>query len=547
MRKKVFLAGVGLLAALSLTACTTGKQETAGAKENTAKTVNLMEQNEIASMDTLITQDMASINAQVSVFEGLYSINDKNEIVPAIAADMPEISEDGKTYRIKLRDDAVWSNGDSVTAHDFVFAWRRLATPENQANYFFLMDGTVENGSQIINEGMDPEKLGVKAVNDYELEVKLEKATPYFTSLLTFSPFYPQNEKFVTETGKEYGSTSDKILSNGAFMIKNWDQNSQEWDLVKNPDYYDADKVKLKKVHFNVIKEAVTAYNLFEDDQLDSAEIFGEYVKQNKDNPLLHTIPGSTVYYFKMNQKINDKESIFANQNVRKAVAYSLDKEGLIENVLADGSTASYGFIPKNFVANPETDQDFRKEAGDLGKTDKKKALTYWNEAQKEIGETIKIEMLISDTDAEKKVAEFIQWQLQEALPGLTVEIKAVPLNNSIQLTRNSEYELAIGRWGPDYQDPTTYLNNLRSPNNTNYESAQYNDLMNKINTDYANDLDKRWQTMIEVEKLLVEEDAAIVPLYQQAHAILTKEELQGIYYPSFGASTIIKYAEYKE
>ncbi|GEQ49610.1 peptide ABC transporter substrate-binding protein [Tetragenococcus koreensis] len=546
MKKKIMLVCVSFIMGISLVGCTTGQNtEDSGNSDNgnNEQAVTLMEANEVASMNTLVTQDTASINAQVHVFEGLYSIDQENEVVPAVATDMPEISEDGKTYTIQLRDDANWSNGDPVTADDFVYAWRRLASPENEANYMFLLDGTIENGSEIINDGMDPEELGVKAVNDKELEIQLEKPVPYFTSLMTFPPFFPQNEEFVEEQGKEYGNDSEKILSNGAFTMENWDQSSMEWDLTKNPEYYDADKVKLEDVHVDVIKEAVTAFNLFQSGELDQAEIFGEYVKQNEDNPNLQKVPDSKVFYFKMNQKSNDEDTIFANSDVRKAVAYAIDKESIVENVLADGSSASYGYIPEGFVKNPETDADFREDAGDLMETNEEKAKEHWEKAKEEIGDEITIELLTSDEDDEKKVAETVQYQLQEALPGLKLEVKSVPLNNSIELTRNSEYELAIGRWGPDYQDPMTYLESLRSPNNTNYESDTYDDLLDQISNDYGNDPEKRWQAMIKVEKTLVEDDTAIVPLYQQTRSLLVRDNLQGIYYPSFGASTIFKYA----
>lgn len=546
MKKKIILACASFIIGVVLVGCTTGNNtEGANSSDNDAQTVHLMEENEVASMNTLVTQDTASINAQVHVFEGLYNIDQDNEIVPAVAEDMPEISEDGKTYTIQLRDDANWSNGDPVTADDFVYAWRRLASPENEANYMFLLDGTVANGSEIINDGMDPEKLGVKANNDKELEIQLEKPVPYFTSLMTFPPFFPQNEEFVEEYGKEYGNDSEKILSNGAFTMENWDQSSMEWDLEKNPEYYDADKVKLEKVNVDVIKETATAFNLFQSDELDQAEISGEHVKQNEDNPNLQKVPDSKVFYFKMNQKSNDKDTIFANEDVRRAVAYAIDKEGIVDDVLADGSSASYGYIPKDFVKNPKTDADFREDAGDLMETNEDKAKEHWEKAKKEIGDEITIELLTSDEDAEKKVAETVQYQLQEALPGLNLEVKSVPLNNSIDLTRNGEYELAMGRWGPDYQDPMTYLESLRSPNNTNYESDKYDDLLDKITSDYGNDPEKRWQAMIDAEKTLVEEDAAIVPLYQQTRSLLVKDNLKGIYYPNFGASTIFKYATY--
>ena len=116
------------------------------------KVLNLMENSEIGSMDSIFTQDEASINAQSNVFEGLYQLDEKDQLIPAAAKEMPEISEDGKRYTIKLREDGKWSNGDAVTANDFVFAWRKLANPKNQANYFFLLEGTILNGTAITKE-----------------------------------------------------------------------------------------------------------------------------------------------------------------------------------------------------------------------------------------------------------------------------------------------------------------------------------------------------------------------------------------------------------
>ncbi|KFN89435.1 periplasmic substrate-binding component of an ABC superfamily oligopeptide transporter [Tetragenococcus muriaticus PMC-11-5] len=547
MKKKIVWGWMSLMMTTTLVGCTTGQNaENTSSENGNEQTVNLMESNEVASMNTLVTQDTASINAQVHVFEGLYRIDQDNEVVPAVATDMPEISEDGRTYTIQLRDDANWSNGDPVTADDFVYAWQRLASPENEANYMFLLDGTIENGAEIINDGMSPEELGVTAINDKELEIQLEKPVPYFTSLMTFPPFFPQNEAFVEEQGREYGNNSEQILSNGAFNMENWDQSSIEWDLTKNPEYYDADKVQLENVHVDVIKEAVTSFNLFQSGELDQAEIFGEHVKQNEDNPDLQKVPDSKIFYFKMNQQKNDQDTIFANSDVRKAIAYAIDKESIVDEVLADGSSASYGYIPKDFVKNPETEADFREDAGVLMESNEEKAKEHWDKAKEEIGDEITIELLTSDEDDEKKVAEAVQYQLQEALPGLTLEVKSVPLNNSIELTSNSEYELAMGRWGPDYQDPMTYLESLRSPNNTNYESEDYNELLDQISNDYGNDPETRWQAIIEAERILVEEDTAIVPLYQQTRSLLINDNLNGMYYPSFGASTIFKYATYE-
>ncbi|MEG2254748.1 MAG: ABC transporter substrate-binding protein, partial [Vagococcus sp.] len=212
MKKKQYLKlGIVIMGTLLLASCGNkddGKKEKT--KESTAsatRTINLMEQTEIGSLDTIFTQDEASVNLQANVFEGLYQLDGKDNILPAIAKELPEISEDGKTYTIKLREDSKWTNGDPVTAHDFVFAWRKMANPANQANYFFLLDGTVENGTAIINDEKKPEELGIEAKDDYTLEIRLEKPVAYFTSMLTFTPFFPQNEKYVEEKGKAYGTS----------------------------------------------------------------------------------------------------------------------------------------------------------------------------------------------------------------------------------------------------------------------------------------------------------------------------------------------------
>lgn len=555
--KKGLKQGVTLLTTLLLLSACGGNSsnKSADSTENkvatghkSAKVLNLMEASEVGSMDTIFTQDEPSVNAQSNVFEGLYQLDEKDNVIPAVAKEMPEISEDGKTYKIKLREDAKWSNGDKVTANDFVFAWKKMADPKNQANYFFLMDGTILNGTEIVNEEKSADELGVKAIDDYTLEIKMAKPVTYFTSLLAFSPFFPQNEKFVTEKGKEYGTSSENIVSNGPFLMENWDQASMSWDLVANPEYYDADKVKSEKIHFEVLKETNTVFNLYESGELDVAILTGDFAKQNKDNPDYEAIQRSKVYSLRMNQKRNDKPSIFANENVRKAVAYALDKKSLVENILADGSKDIYGYIPKDFVANPETGEDFRKEAGDLVKTDEKLANEYLEKAKKELNGDVTIELLSKDGDGDKKVAEFIQGQLEKTLPGLKINVKTVPLNNSIELMKKGDYELSVSMWGPDYQDPMTFLeSSVSTKNKTSYRSEKYDQLIDDASNKYANEPEKRWEALIAAEKVLIEEDVALIPLYQQARGQLVRPGVEGIEYHNFGATSTYKNAYIKE
>ncbi|MDH5039940.1 peptide ABC transporter substrate-binding protein [Enterococcus faecalis] len=549
--KKLKMMGIMFFVSTVLVGCGT-TAETKIDKKTTEKTsvskkvLNLMENSEIGSMDSIFTQDEASINAQSNVFEGLYQLYEKDQLIPAAAKEMPEISEDGKRYTIKLREDGKWSNGDAVTANDFVFAWRKLANPKNQANYFFLLEGTILNGTAITKEEKAPEELGVKALDEYTLEVTLEKPVPYFTSLLAFSPFFPQNEAFVKEKGQAYGTSSEMIVSNGPFLMKNWDQSAMSWDFVRNPDYYDKEKVKSETIHFKVLKETNTVYNLYESGELDVAVLTGDFAKQNRDNPDYEAIERSKVYSLRLNQKRNEKPSIFANENVRKALAYALDKKSLVDNILADGSKEIYGYIPEKFVYNPETNEDFRQEAGALVKTDAKKAKEYLAKAKAELNGDVAIELLSRDGDSDRKVAEFIQGQLQETLPGLTINVKTVPLNNAIELMRKGDYELSVGMWGPDYQDPMTFLESSVSGNRMNYSSPTFDQLIEESTTKCANDPETRWQTLIKAEKVLVEEDAALIPLYQEARSQLVRPGVKGIQYHNFGATSTYKYA-YKE
>ncbi|MEG0286137.1 MAG: peptide ABC transporter substrate-binding protein [Vagococcus sp.] len=547
MKKKQYMKlGIVIMGSLLLASC--GSKEAPkkeGAKKeetsSASRTINLMEQTEIGSLDTIFTQDEASVNLQANVFEGLYQLDDKDNILPAVAKDLPEISEDGKTYTIKLREDSKWTNGDPVTAHDFVFAWQKMADPANQANYFFLLDGTVENGTAIINGDKKPEELGIEAKDDYTLEVRLEKPVTYFTSMLTFTPFFPQNQKYVEEKGKEYGTSSDAIVSNGAYTIKDWNQASMSWDLEKNPDYHDVSDVKNDKLHFEVIKDANTAYNLFESGELDIATISGDLAVNNKENPNFQAVQTSKIYYLKLNQVRNGKPSIFANENVRKAIAYGLDKETLTESIVADGSKPVYGYVPYGFVSNPDTGVDYREEAGDVAKTDTKKAQEYLDKAKKELDGDVTVEFLSKDGDSDKRIAEYIQGQLEESLPGLKLEIKTVPQQNTIELTKKGDYEIAMGTWAPDYQDPTSFLGNLTTGNNSGYTNPKYDALMDDAANKYGNDPVKRWQTLMEAEKLMVEEDAAIVPLFQQYRGQMVNENLSGITRHLFGSTMTYK------
>ncbi|MFP6334101.1 peptide ABC transporter substrate-binding protein, partial [Bacillus subtilis] len=193
-----------------------------------------------------------------------------DKAIPGIAKGDPKKSDDGLTWTIELRD-AEWSNGEKVTANDFVYAWRKLVTPKTASEYAFIMFD-IENAEDINKGKKKPEELGVKAVDDKTLEIKLNRELPYYQELLTFGSFLPQNEKFVKEKGDKYGTTAKDTLYNGPFTLSDW-KTEDNYTLKKNDKYWDKGNVKLDSVNFKVVKEPQTALNMYNAGDVDEALI----------------------------------------------------------------------------------------------------------------------------------------------------------------------------------------------------------------------------------------------------------------------------------
>ncbi|MHC5229467.1 peptide ABC transporter substrate-binding protein [Enterococcus sp. LJL99] len=540
---KIVKGMLGLaFAAMIISGCGKGKSDST--KE--IEPLRLMSASELTSLDTSVMLDFPDAIVQTAAFEGLYSLDEDDKTIPAVAKELPEISEDGKTYTIKLREDAVWSNDDPVTAKDFEYAWKKMIDPKNGLVYSFLVVDTIENAAEISAGEKKVDELGVKALDDYTLEIKLTEAKPYFTSLLAFPTFFPQNQKVVEEKGTDYGTSSEDVVYNGPFTVENWKQTDMNWDLKKNEKYWDKENVKSDQIHYEVVKEASTALNLFEDGQLDVATINGEIAKQNQDNPDFHSYPTATMNYIRLNQKRNGKDTPLKNENLRKALALGIDKENLVNNIIADGSKPLNGAVTEGFVSNPETGEDFRKEAGDVMSYDKEQAVSYWKKAQAELGEKVTIDLMVTDDGSYKKMGESIQGSLQDLFPGLTIQLTALPTETALNLSKDSDYDMFLIYWTPDYQDPISTLNTMRSGNNRNYSDPAYDTLLDDATMTYATDLEKRWETLIAAEKEMIETTAGMIVISQNQQSVLQNPQVKGMDYHTFAAPLTLKNV-YKE
>lgn len=528
---------VGLIATGFLLAACGGTKEAAEKVDSgnlaAEQKISISSPAPISTLDTTQTTDKNTFTMAQHLFEGLYRFDDDSATVPALAKDV-KISDDGRKYHFTLREGIKWSNGEPITAQDFVYSWKKLVTPATIGPNAYLLD-SVKNSFEIRNGEKSVDELGISAPNDKEFIVELKQAQPSFLAVVSIAWLAPQNQKFVEAQGKDYALDSEHLLYSGPFMLANWDATSDTWTLKKNPEYYDADQVKLEEVAVSTIKEDNTGINLYQANELDLVRINGQYVQQYQDDPGYVSHPDVANYFLDFNKK---EGTPLANVHLRKAIGQAIDKEALTQSVLNDGSKPLNGLIPSKLYANPETDEDFRAYSGEYLKNDIKKAQAEWTKAQADVGKKVKLSLLAADTDQGKRIAEYVQSQLQENLPGLEITISSQPSNNVNQSRREKNYELSLSGWIAGSSELDSYFNlyaGESSYNYGNYHNAKYDQLVEDARTINANNPEKQFAEYKEAEDILLNQDAAQVPLYQSASNYLINPKLKGISYHLYG------------
>ncbi|MEB6231015.1 peptide ABC transporter substrate-binding protein [Mammaliicoccus sciuri] len=525
-----------LVAVLILSACSSG----GGSKGKSDETLDLQINGDVPTMDSAMATDGLSFDMFFQTMEGLYTLDKDDKAIPAVAKGDPKITNDGKKWTIKLRDDAKWSNGDPVTAHDFVFAWRKVVDPDTASEYAYILYD-IKNAEEINSGDKKPEELGVKAVDDHTLEFELTKSLPYYKELLSFGTFMPQNEKFVKKQGDKYGTTVKTTLYNGPFKMTDW-KTDDKVTLEKNDDYWDKDKVKLNKVNYKVVKEASTAVNLYETNKLDIVDLPAEQVKKYKDDKAFNTELDTVTYYFKLNE---DTVPEFKNEDFRLAFAKAIDKEAYVKNNLNNGSIPTDNFVPKDFVKDSKG-KEYQDGVKNTNQYNVKEAKEHYEKAKKALGkDKFTIELMTYDKDTAKRDAEYFKEQLEKNLDGVTIKIKQQPFKQKLDLVSKGEYEMSLENWIPDYPDPMTFLELYvtdGSHNNTGWSNKEYDSIIKAADSSLASNPDKRLSELQRAEGMLLNE-AGIVPLYQVGVAQLQKPNVKNVVNHQFGGVSTLKEA----
>lgn len=538
--KKVVTGGLALA---MLAGCSSGsKTSTTSGTSSTGGKVTVATATDVISWDNHIATDGTSFIAQSMFMGGLMAL-DANGLPVEDLAESYEVSDDQLTYTFHIREDAKWANGDDLTAEDFVYAWKRIINPDLASEYAFILEtaNIVGAGAYDPSSGLSVDDLGVEATDDKTLVVTLDKPTGFFLSLLAFPSFFPLNEEFVEGLGDQYATSAENLLACGPYVLDEWNA-GESYTFSLNEDYWNYDELSkdgtASTVTFKVIQDTQSALMSYEAGDMQVVTLSGEQVTANESTDGYTARLQGYNFYLSLNVGHTDDPTL-QNLNVRKAMSYALDRE-TIASSLNDGSVAAEGIIPFQLAYNPDgSGNDFRDDNGPVVEYDAEQAKEYYDKACEELGtDTIELEFLYGTDEGDSviKAAEQIQSFLEEV--GFSVTLNAKPKKERLNLMNEHDYQVALTRWGPDYGDPQTYMDLYVSTNTANnsggYSNKEYDAFVADAESGNVTD-EERWQDFLDAEKILVQEDVGIIPVFQAGGAMLISPSISGIEFHSAG------------
>lgn len=534
--KKVIATGASLVAlGLALTACGSNSSKSGLADK---QVLNWSYASELPSMDLSTATNTISFDQLNSTMEGIYRIGKNSKVEPGLAT-KTEVSKDGLTYTFTLRKNDKWSNGDPVTAQDFVYSWRRTVDPKTGSQYAYLFDG-IANANDIIAGKKAVDTLGIKAEGKYKLVVTLEKKLPYFKLLMGFPVFFPQNQNVVEKYGKKYGTAAKYLVYNGPFKMEGWSGSNLSWKLVKNKNYWDKKDVKLSQINFSINKSTTTSYNLYQSKKLDYTPLSTEQAKQLKGKDGYQVLKEARTNYL----EFNETNKVFANKKIRQALSYAVNRQVLADKVLGAGTLPSLGIVSRDLAFNKGKDFAVAAKTTAGVTYNKAKAQKLLKEGLAEVGQSkLSFTLLGDDTDVSKQVTESLQSQIQQTLPDVDVSVSNVPFKTRLQRSEDGDFDVVVSAWGADFADPISFLDLFTSDNSYNngkWKNAEYDKLITASKTTDAGNVDKRWDDMVKASKIL-SEDQGVAPLYQLNVAYMLNPSVKGVIQNTAGVTWSFK------
>jgi oligopeptide transport system substrate-binding protein len=514
------------MVATLLTGCGSSTTTTASSTDTASKkTITIAESDNAIALDPTLAEDSFSCVIVGNTIEGLYSVTPEGKVELAMAKDV-KVSDDGLTWTFTIRDDAKWSNGDPVTADDFVFGIQRIADPAANTGFAFEVESAhIKNAADVTSGKKTLDQLGVTAKDDKTLVIELDTPCAYLDALLSFSAFAPTNRAFFEKEGSNFALTAKDLLYNGPYVVTSFDTGSNTVTLDKNPNYYDAANVDIDELNFQVIGDTQQAIMAYQNGDVDAITLTGDSVAQYKDDAAFQSGLGMFQWYL----SFNTTSTGVPNENLRKAIAYAIDRVTLCNNILKDGSIPSNCMVQRGFCYGPDG-TDFVDACGTNQYVyDTAKAKEYWEKAKTETDMRSFTLIYEEDNAMIASVAPFVQSAIESALDGFTVELQIMPKKSRIDDMKNLNYQAALHRWGPDYSDPTAIMAMYTTGHASNYTGcsiSEFDKLYNEAQTTQAGDAQARWDTLVKAQNILLN-SCVMIPLFQTGSCHLVNPKLQ--------------------
>jgi oligopeptide transport system substrate-binding protein len=539
MKKSVLTKSLAMLLVLTMVAATAltgcGKKN-AASNDGTAAggySIDVSVGPEPESIDPTMNTAVDGSTLISHVFEGLMKLDKDGKTYIPGAAESYTVSDDGLTYTFKIRQDAKWSDGQDLKAQDFVYSWQRLVDPATASDYNYMLDMVV-NATDITAGTKDKSELGVKAVDDKTLEVKLTVKTPYFLEICAFPGLFPEREDIITANPDNWTQDPKTYIGNGPYVLDSWTHQSMIV-MKKNSNYYGVKDLGPETINFHLMEDDNTILAAFENGEI----LFGdslpsEEIDRMKDKGLY--IEGQLGTYFLC---INTQDAVLKDANVRKALSLAIDRNYLVESVAKGGQQPA-----DTFVATGLTDSDTSKQFHDVDKkwysVDPKdydanvaQAKQLLSDAGYPDGKGFpSIELMINP--GHEAIAEAVIYMWQQKL-GINATISSQDWAVFIDTRQKGDYQIARHGWLADYNDPITFLDMWVTGggnNDAKYSNPAYDDLISKVKA--SSDKNERFTLMHQAEDILAQ-DMPIIPLYFYTDLYLKSDKLQGFYSSPLG------------
>lgn len=502
---------------------TSDETEDAGGDSELAddQTLNVNIKSEPPSLHPGTATDTTSAAVLYQTFEGLMRINQDDEVEEAMAESYT-ISDDQLTYTFKIRDDVNWSNGDPVTAQDFETAWKWVLDPDNvDAEYAYQLY-SIKGAQAAKEEGASMDDVGVTAEDDKTLVVELAQPTPYFLDLTAFYTYFPTNHKVVEGNDEWAQEKNESYVTNGPFLFESWEHKNQIV-LKKNPEYWDADTVKLETINMYMIDDENTELQMFNNGELDWAgsptgALPLASIPALKEEGKLNISPLAGVYYYSYNTEAEP----FNNVNIRKAFALAINRQGIVENITKGEQLPAMALVPPSIFE--ENNEGYFKD------NDVEKAKEYLEKGLEELGldELPKVNLSFNTSEAHGTIAQAVQDMWKENL-GVEVELNNEEWNVYLDTMSEGNYQVGRMGWNADFNDAINFLEIFQSiggNNYTNWEDEEYSDLIEQSRTE--TDPEARRQIMRDAEAIFMEA-LPVAPVYFYTNVWVNKDYVKNI------------------